>query len=231
MFDLRRRGKVGRVAMVGTTGRKYAAIRRHFADNIAAKYAGLDVSFESFPDDEVERDAQAYVRALETLERGDLVTIFTPDDTHYEIAMAAIARGLHVLVTKPPVHTLQQHIELHQAAVAHRVLVAIEVHKRWDPVYRDAWGRVQSGSLGAFTFFQSYMSQPHFQLDTFRAWAGKSSDISYYLNSHHVDFHCWALQGRARPMYVYQRLPLRDVVVDVVDAVVVDAAVAVASWR
>ena len=31
------------------------------------------------------------------------------------------------------------------------------------------------------------MSQPKSQLETFKAWAGKSSDISYYLNSHHVD--------------------------------------------
>ena len=27
------------------------------------------------------------------------------------------------------------------------------------------------------------------QLETFKAWAGKESDISYYLNSHHVDVH------------------------------------------
>jgi D-galacturonate reductase len=31
------------------------------------------------------------------------------------------------------------------------------------------------------------MSQPKSQLETFKAWAGKDSDISYYLNSHHVD--------------------------------------------
>lgn len=31
------------------------------------------------------------------------------------------------------------------------------------------------------------MSQPKSQLETFKAWAGKESDISYYLNSHHVD--------------------------------------------
>jgi len=33
--------------------------------------------------------------------------------------------------------------------------------------------------LGDFSFFTSYMSQPKFQLETFRAWAGKSSDISF----------------------------------------------------
>ena len=31
------------------------------------------------------------------------------------------------------------------------------------------------------------MSQPKSQLETFKAWAGKDSDISYYLNSHHID--------------------------------------------
>jgi hypothetical protein len=32
--------------------------------------------------------------------------------------------------------------------------------------------------------------------------AGKSSDISYYLNSHHIDFHVWSLYERARPCCV-----------------------------
>ena len=48
--------------------------------------------------------------------------------------------------------------------------------------------------LGKFNFFTSYMSQPKFQLETFRAWAGLGSDISYYLNSHHVDLHVWAME-------------------------------------
>ena len=30
---------------------------------------------------------------------------------------------------------------------------------------------------------------------TFRNWAGKGSDISYYLNSHHIDVNCWLVQG------------------------------------
>ena len=80
--------------------------------------------------------------------------------------------------------------------------------------------------LGEFNFFTSYMSQPKFQLETFKvniesrywdhlttfimkkaivskhysvdvqAWAGLGSDISYYLNSHHIDLHVWAMQAR-----------------------------------
>jgi D-galacturonate reductase len=35
-----------------------------------------------------------------------------------------------------------------------------------------------------------------------RAWAGKSSDISYYLNSHHIDFHEWCVGEKSRPIRV-----------------------------
>jgi hypothetical protein len=46
------------------------------------------------------------------------------------------------------------------------------------------------------------MSQPKTQLQTFKSWAGKSSDISYYLNSHHIDIHEWAVQPFARAVRV-----------------------------
>ena len=79
-------------------------------------------------------------------------------------------------------------------------MLQIEVHKRYDPIYNDARQRIQK--LGDFGYFNSYMSQPSFQLETFRAWAGISSDISYYLNSHHIDFHCWAMENKARCLSV-----------------------------
>lgn len=46
------------------------------------------------------------------------------------------------------------------------------------------------------------MSQPKFQLETFKAWAGIHSDISYYLNSHHIDFHVWSMKNKAIPINV-----------------------------
>ena len=132
---------------------------------------------------------------------GDIVTIFTPDDSHFSIAMDAVNQGCHVLIAKPLVKTVEEHLTLSRAAEKKGVLVAMEVHKRWDPVYTDARDRIRS--LGDFSFFSSYMSQPKSQLDTFRAWAGKSSDISYYLNAHHIDFNLWAVSEFARPLSVY----------------------------
>jgi D-galacturonate reductase len=104
------------------------------------------------------------------------------------------------MVTKPAVMTLEHHTLLHKAAKRKGVILCIEVHKRWDPCYSDARDKIKN--LGPFSYFYSYMSQPKHQLDTFRAWAGKSSDISYYLNSHHVDFHVWSMGNTSRPTSV-----------------------------
>lgn len=45
------------------------------------------------------------------------------------------------------------------------------------------------------------MSQPKSQLETFKAWAGKDSDISYYLNSHHIDI-CGSMVPDYKPVKV-----------------------------
>ncbi len=200
LFDLRRRGKVGELLMAGTKGTRFPMIRDHLQRAIGDRYRGFDLGFRSFPDDSVESDPSAYRHAIAALDAGDAVTIFTPDDTHFEIAKAAMEQGCHVLIAKPLVKTARQHRELIQLADKHQVLVAMEVHKRWDPMYVDAKDRIRT--LGGFSFFQSYMSQPKSQLETFRQWAGKSSDISYYLNSHHIDFHHWSVRAFARPLSV-----------------------------
>jgi len=89
------------------------------------------------------------------------------------------------MITKPAVKLLEHHIALLEAADKKGVYVYIEHHKRYDPAYNDA--KFRALKLGDFNYFYSYMSQPKFQLETFKAWAGIDSDISYYLNSHHVD--------------------------------------------
>lgn len=199
MFDLRSRGKVNRIGLCGVNGKKFPQIRSHLEKAIGLPYSGLDLTLDTFPADDT-IDSQAYLQALESFRPGDAVTIFTPDDTHFDIALAAVERGLHVLVTKPAVKTLEQHQTLLDAAIRKNVLVAVEVHKRWDPMYTDARDRIKT--LGPFSYLYSYMSQPKHQLETFKQWAGKSSDISYYLNSHHIDFHEWAMGASSRPLKV-----------------------------
>lgn len=114
--------------------------------------------------------------ALDSLSAGDFCTIFTPDDTHYDIAMYAIERGIHVLLTKPAVKTLKEHRALlhvcassttaytyhlarmltlwvvahAQAARKSKTFVMIEYHKRFDPIYANA--RAEARSFGDFGY-------------------------------------------------------------------------------
>ena len=53
-------------------------------------------------------------------------------------------------------------------AAAHGVLVMVEFHKRFDPTYADARGKAQK--LGDFSYFNSFMSQPKFQLEVCILW-------------------------------------------------------------
>lgn len=198
LFDLRQRGLIDEVFLAGRNGEKFPAVRAHLQKVIGDRYQ-LGCSFRSFPGDD-ESDGAAWKKALTHLVPGDAVLVFTPDDLHFEMAHAAASKGLHVLVAKPIVKTLAEHDALEKVAHKMNVHVAMEVHKRWDPIYADARERIRY--LGDFSYFQSYMSQPKSQLESFRTWAGKSSDISYYLNAHHIDFHVWAMEGLARPLSV-----------------------------
>lgn len=199
-FDMRRRGKVNRIGMCGVNGTKFPGIRAHMEQQISNKYKDMDIECDTFPkDDEV--NAKAYEDAIYSFKKGDVAIIFTPDDTHFPIAKKCIDHGLHVLITKPIVKTLDDHQVLYESSRKQGVLVGVEVHKRLDPFYADARDRIRS-ELGKFQYMYAYMSQPKHQLETFKSWAGKSSDISYYLNSHHIDFSEWCLHEIARPIRV-----------------------------
>eukprot|EP01051_Picozoa_sp_SAG22_P012257 SAG22_NODE_1257_length_4983_cov_2.902968_2_plen_264_part_00 len=185
-LDLRQKGKLGRLGMCGTNGTKLPVVRAHMQRVLGDVYEGIDPSvIETFPADGVV-DRAAFKPAAAKFQKGDCAIIFTPDDTHFEIAMECIKRGMHVLITKPPVKTLDEHRALIAAAEEHGVLVQIEVHKRFDPIYADvsskalsfccastvflsqaapflailldqACDRIQT--LGNFSHFTSYMSQ------------------------------------------------------------------------
>ena len=70
LFDMRRRGKVGRLMMAGTNGSKFPGIRRHLHNAIARVYKDLDVTFQSFPDDDVPSDPKAYLAAMDRARAG-----------------------------------------------------------------------------------------------------------------------------------------------------------------
>merc|ERR1711990_649413 len=100
-FDLRERGLIGdKIALCGTNGNKFDQIRNHFKEKIV--FSNLpNLEFEQFPQTG-EANPKAYLEALDKFAKaGDVCSVFTPDDSHFEIISAALDRGLHVMATKP----------------------------------------------------------------------------------------------------------------------------------
>ena len=58
---------------------------------------------------------------------GDLVSVFTPDDTHFEMTKEALERGCHVMVAKPLVLEFEQHKVLADLAMKKNRLLLVEV--------------------------------------------------------------------------------------------------------
>jgi D-galacturonate reductase len=227
LFDLRRRGMIDDISICARDGSQFDHVRSHFQLQLASRYAGLDVRFTQYPPPGQASD-KAFLEAIAAQQRGGLCFVATPDDTHYQIARAAIEHGLHVHVLKPLVHRLSDQEDLIARARRASVILAIDYHKRFDEIYLEARGRIRQ--LGPMSYFNSYMSQPKSQLETFRAWAGKSSDISYYLNAHHIDFHCWALEGRGQPQRVTAHLS-SGVASELLKRSVEDTIVLAVDWK
>jgi D-galacturonate reductase len=200
LFDLRKVGLVRNIILCGRNGNRFESIKKHFKDNLESQYMDLDTSFEFYPKNGL-IDELAYRQALKQMLPKSAVIIFTPDETHFKIAKEALKCEQNILVAKPLVKNVAEHTELINLAKSKKLLGMTEFHKRFDPIYQDAIRRAKS--LGDFSFMNSYMSQPKSQLLTFKQWAGQSSDISYYLNSHHIDILCTILNDKAEPLSVY----------------------------
>ena len=138
LFDLRRKGKVASISLAGTNGTKFPHVRKHFEENIQKVYNNLDCSFQSYPADDV-KQSEAYKTAIDSMKPGSCVIIFTPDPTHFPIALYAIQHRMHVLITKPAVQTVEHHRLLMQEAGKNNVLVMVEHHKREQSLSRGGY--------------------------------------------------------------------------------------------
>jgi predicted dehydrogenase len=84
----------------------------------------------------------------------EVVAIMTPNDSHFPLAMDALARGLHVICDKPMTLTLAEAEALH-ARVQETGLVFCLTHNYTGyPLVRQARAMVQAGELGEIRLIQ-----------------------------------------------------------------------------
>ena len=81
--------------------------------------------------------------------RLDFVDVCTPPTSHFAIAEAALAKGIHVLCEKPITATLAEAVALARAARAHRRVVFPAHNYKHAPVVKFAQEVIRSGRIGS----------------------------------------------------------------------------------
>ncbi len=92
-------------------------------------------------------------------DRIDFVSIATPNHTHFEIAMAAVKAGIHVVCDKPMTFDLQQAETLAQAVSESPVVFAVTHNYTGYPLVRQAREMIQSGELGEIQATRAFYIQ------------------------------------------------------------------------
>lgn len=80
--------------------------------------------------------------------RPDVVHVTTPHHTHVEVALAALAEGVHVVLEKPVASTLADGERLAAAAEAGGAKIAVCFQNRYNAAVRALQERLASGELG-----------------------------------------------------------------------------------
>lgn len=125
----------------------------------------------------------------------DAVIVATPDDVHRDIAIAAVAAGLHVLCEKPLATNPADAWEMQRAVEAAGVVGMVLFTWRWQPHYRLAREMLDNGVIGRvtraqFSFIGGFARSGDYQwrLDPNRG-TGALGD----LGSHMIDLARWML--------------------------------------
>src|SRR5690606_34569772 len=84
----------------------------------------------------------------------DVVHVCTPNATHYDFALAAIAAGKHVICEKPLATSAAEAGELASRAHAAGVSATVPFVYRYHPMVREARARVARGDLGTLLTVQ-----------------------------------------------------------------------------
>lgn len=148
-----------------------------------------------------------YTDYHEMLEREQLdgVTVVTPDHLHREMALAAIERGIHVLVEKPLDVTVEGCREIIDAARKKGVLLQVDFHKRFDPEHRQVERAIREGRMGDILYGYAWMEDRiEIPADWFPHWAGDSSP-AWFLGVHFYDLVRWMIKSDAAEVYARGR--------------------------
>jgi predicted dehydrogenase/uncharacterized protein (UPF0303 family) len=84
----------------------------------------------------------------------DVVSIMTPNDSHFPYAMAALEAGFDVICDKPMTNTLEEAETLHRAVLKAKLVFCLTHNYTGYPMVRQAKAMVEAGMLGELRLLQ-----------------------------------------------------------------------------
>jgi predicted dehydrogenase len=132
----------------------------------------------------------------------DAVVIATPDDLHYDMTMAALDAGLHVLCEKPLALNATAARAMHEKAITAKVKHMVLFTWRWQPHWRYAKHLIDTGAIGRprlvrFHFIGNFALDPGYK---WRFDGRRANGVTGDLGSHMIDFIEWYLGPATRVM-------------------------------
>jgi predicted dehydrogenase len=87
-------------------------------------------------------------------EGADVIAIMTPNDSHFELASAALVQGFDVICDKPMTNTLDEAERLHAAAKSSGQIFCLTHNYTGYPMVRQARSMIEAGDLGVVRLLQ-----------------------------------------------------------------------------
>jgi len=151
-----------------------------------------------------------YTDYLELIEKEQpqLLAIATYSGEHAKIALAALEKGINVIVEKPMALSLEDADRMILAARKSGAVLAVNHQNRFNPVIQKIRRALDEGKLGRVLYGAAtvrwYRGQEYYNMD--RGWRGTwDEDGGCLMNQciHNADLLLWMLGGEAEEVFAY----------------------------
>jgi len=185
LFHLQRLGRIGGIQVCASSFDTVAALRN--SPTLAEAFPGQ--TFDAYPNTPGERQPELYRSVLAGMAPGGLAVVAVPDHLHFDVTMAALAAGQHVLAVKPLVLKVAEAEIIQHTAYEAGLFVGIEYHKRFDDRSLMARRKYRDGLFGAFRLGTACLFEKwHYRHSNFQNWCiAENSDAFSYIGCHYVD--------------------------------------------
>ncbi len=119
----------------------------------------------------------------------DLVSICSPNETHFEYAKFALQAGKHVLVEKPFTATSKEAEELISLAKTQNKILTVFQNRRWDSDFLTVKKIIEENRLGEIFNFEIHFNRfkPELNVKKWKEINSATSGVLYDLGAHIID--------------------------------------------